>query len=40
MFTGIINSIGNIESRNIDENKISTYNDLYHVLESRTSITI
>ena len=28
MFTGIINSIGNIESRNIDEIQISTDNDL------------
>ena len=40
MFTGIINSIGNIESRNIDEIQISTDNDLYHGLESGTSISI
>ena len=40
MFTGIINSIGNIESRSIDEIQISTDNDLYHGLESGTSISI
>ena len=40
MFTGIINSIGNIESRNIDEIQISTDNDLYHGLDSGTSISI
>ncbi len=40
MFTGIINSIGNIESRNIDEIQISTDNDLYHGLESGTSISV
>ena len=40
MFTGIINSIGNIESRNIDEIQISTDNDSYHGLESGTSISI
>ena len=40
MFTGIINSIGNIESRNIDEIQISTDNDLYHGLEPGTSISI
>ena len=40
MFTGIINSIGNIESRSVDEIQISTDNDLYHGLESGTSISI
>ena len=40
MFTGIINSIGNIESRSIDEIQISTDNDLYHGLESGTSISV
>ena len=40
MFTGIINSIGNIESRSIDEIQISTDNDLYHGLEPGTSISI
>jgi len=40
MFTGIINSIGNIESRSIDEIQISTDNDLYYGLESGTSISI
>ena len=40
MFTGIINSIGKIESRSIDEIQISTDNDLYHGLESGTSISI
>ena len=40
MFTGIINSIGNIESRSVDEIQISTDNDLYHGLEPGTSISI
>ena len=40
MFTGIINSIGNIESINEDVIQISTENDLYQNLDSGTSIGI
>ena len=40
MFTGIINSIGNIESINEDVIQISSENDLYQNLDSGTSIGI
>jgi riboflavin synthase len=40
MFTGIINSIGNIESINEDVIQISTENDLYQNLDSGTSIGV
>ena len=40
MFTGIINSIGNIENLNDDLIQISTDNNLYQNLDSGTSIGI